>query len=619
MSMDTEEKFVEFVKQAEQDAAASPNSYATKLALFALLGYVVIFSVLIALLGLAGGLVATAFFSTGLFLLLLKKKLIIAVVFGIWILLRALWVKFDPPQGYTLKRSENPELFAELDELSRQLEALKIHEVILDSSLNAAVVQHPRLGVLGWHRNYLIIGYQLLLALSVEEARSVLAHEFGHLSGNHSRFSGWIYRVRISWMKVMAAFEGAQSWGARLMHKFFNWYSPRFDAYSFALARSNEYEADLIAAELTSPETAAHALVHVHATAPYLNEYYWNNFFRYADERPRPPHAPFKGLSDFLLESPLTRNDMLERIDAEMAVVTHYADTHPSLKDRVGALGIEPFVPSPPEINAAQSWFGARNKQIMEHFDREWTQKNQDDWRQRYEYVSNAKSQLREFSQCRMEDLSDEDLWKFAYWTEEFVSDEAAIPLFQAYQERYPEDPDPAFFIGRTLLGQGNPEGLEQLRHARKSANLVEQTAHIGYDFLKSQNQDEEAETWWQDSISQYEIFIAAQKERDGVDTSDKLIRPEIRDELLQQLISSLRKQSEVGKVWLAQKVVKHFPEDPVYIIAFSTKRFHFSYETIQTKVADELDVEGVFFVACKSGETQALAKKVIKAGVSIL
>lgn len=51
-----------------------------------------------------------------------------------------LWVKFTPPQGYTLTRKEFPALFSELDELSKRLQALKIHEVILDKSLNAAVV-----------------------------------------------------------------------------------------------------------------------------------------------------------------------------------------------------------------------------------------------------------------------------------------------------------------------------------------------------------------------------------------------------------------------------------------------------------------------------------------------
>ena len=138
MSIQSEEEFIQLVQRAEQEASSNPKGYTTKLALFAVLGYAVIFLVLFTLLGLAGGLAAMAFFSTGLFLLLLKKKLIFAVLIGIWVLLRALWVRFTPPEGYVLKRSEFPQLFAELDELTKQLDALKIHEVILDRNLNAS-------------------------------------------------------------------------------------------------------------------------------------------------------------------------------------------------------------------------------------------------------------------------------------------------------------------------------------------------------------------------------------------------------------------------------------------------------------------------------------------------
>lgn len=285
---------------------------------------------------------------------------------GIWILLRALWVKFTPPQGYSLKRRQFPQLFAELDKLSKQLDSLRIHEVILDRNLNASVVQHPRLGILGWHKNYLILGYQLLLTFSPEEMRSVLAHEFGHLSGNHSRFSGWIYRVRISWLRVMSAFDGVDSWGGKIMGKFFDWYSPQFEAYSFALARNNEYEADAIAAELTSPEIATRALVNVHATAPYVDQQYWEQYFKYADQQEHPPYTPFTGLARFLVDNPMAREVMLEHIKTSMEVETHYADTHPSLKDRVRALNAAPQLPATPEKNAADAWLGELNQLFME-------------------------------------------------------------------------------------------------------------------------------------------------------------------------------------------------------------------------------------------------------------
>ncbi len=618
MAIKTEEEFIQLVKAAEQDAELNPKSYTTKLALFALFGYLVIFLVLIALLGLTGGLVATAFFSSSLFLLLLKKKLIIAVVASIWVLLRALWVKFTPPQGHSLRRKDYPKLFAELDALSKQLKSLKIHEVILDQSLNAAVVQHPRLGVLGWHKNYLILGYQLLLTLSPDEMRSVLAHEFGHLSGNHSRFSGWIYRIRLTWLRIMDAFDHVESWGGKLMRKFFDWYSPQFDAYSFALARNNEYAADAIAAELTSPEIATRALVNIHATAPYLDQSYWDNYFQYADEYEQPPHAPFEGLSDFLKEKPLSREEMLERIKNEMEVKTHYADTHPSLKDRVDALGAIPQLPIAPKISAAEAWLGDHNQRIMEAFDQQWLNNNSESWKSRYAYVHNAKDKLQEFAQAQPSELNDEELWNYAYWTDEFDSREAALPLFRTYQERHPDDPDAAFVIGITLLNQDDPSGLDQLRLARNNPNLIERAAHAGYNFLQ-QRDKEEAEAWWKESIEQNETFVAARRERDNFTENDELVYPKIDQQLLQQLIANLKQQDKVDKAWLAQKPVQHFPESPVYVIAFKAGGFHFSTENIQKKVAEGLDMPGDFFVVCSSGETKALAKKVIKIGKKIM
>lgn len=349
----SEAQFVELVHKAEADASKNINAYKTRLALFAILGYVVIFLVLISLVILVGGTIGVAFISTSLALLLIKKKLIIVIVAAIWIFLKALWVKFDSPTGYILEREKFPLLYSEIDELTKTLNSLAIDQVILDERLNAAVVQNPRFGILGGQQNTLVLGLALLLALSPQQMRSVLAHEFGHLSGNHSRFSGWIYRVRLSWNRVMHAFEASELFGAKMMKRFFDWYAPKFSAYSFALARNNEYEADKVAVELTSREDAAKALVNVYAVAPYIDENYWHEYFKKADVMEVPPNRPYEGLANFLKITPIDEAVLKERINEEMAVETHYADTHPSLKDRIDAMSAQGVMPDTVETNAA--------------------------------------------------------------------------------------------------------------------------------------------------------------------------------------------------------------------------------------------------------------------------
>jgi hypothetical protein len=54
----------------------------------------------------------------------------------------------------------------------------RFHHVLVTDDFNAAVVQAPRLGLFGWYRNYLLIGLPLAKALTVEQFKAVLAHEF---------------------------------------------------------------------------------------------------------------------------------------------------------------------------------------------------------------------------------------------------------------------------------------------------------------------------------------------------------------------------------------------------------------------------------------------------------
>src|SRR5262249_21700409 len=135
---------------------------------------------------------------------------------------------------------------------------------------NAAVVQAPRLGLFGWYRNYLLIGLPLVKALTVEQFKAVLAHEFGHLSKGHGGMSNWIYRQRLRWSRLIAALEAAESWGVFLFRPFLRWYAPYFNAYSYPLARANEFEADATSARLASRQAAAEALTAVNVVGSYL-------------------------------------------------------------------------------------------------------------------------------------------------------------------------------------------------------------------------------------------------------------------------------------------------------------------------------------------------------------
>jgi hypothetical protein len=74
------------------------------------------------------------------------------------VILRALWVRLQPPEGERLARRDEPELFALLDRLRARLCTPPVHEVLVTADFNAGITQVPGPGVRLAHRNYLTLG-----------------------------------------------------------------------------------------------------------------------------------------------------------------------------------------------------------------------------------------------------------------------------------------------------------------------------------------------------------------------------------------------------------------------------------------------------------------------------
>ena len=601
--------------KAERLAQSNIFLYKMQLVFYALLGYGVIFVVLISLFGLLGGMIGMAFMSTALFLLLIKKKLIFIILPTIWILLKSLWVRFKSPTGYCLTRQKFPLLF-------KPKESPKIHQVILIPELNAAIIQTPRLGILGWYKNSLILGLELLLILSPDQARAVLAHEFGHLSGNHSRFGRWIYRLRLTWYRIMQAFEQEETIGAKMMRRFFNWYAPRFAAYSFALARLNEYEADMISAELTSNDLAGYALVNTHVTGPYIEQHYWREFFHQADETPVPKTAPWRGLSHFLHEHQPAMKQLTAKLNEELQRQTAYEDTHPALQDRIKALKISASIPKPVKVTAAEVWFGEQFQRVIDDFDEDWWQCNDTPWKERYDYVAANKKVLAELNSKTVAALTDEELWKQAVLTEQFEPEGDALSLFQAYQSRHPNDPSVAFILGKIFYDNNDEKCLEQLKQALIHPKLVIDACQYAYSFLINQDRNEEAQWWLQRSQTQLQINEASRYERSWLTAEDTLLKADINNQELEQIVARL-KTYNIKKAWIARKQIQYYTEVPAFAIAIILIGWFTNYEkmtdTIANDLTNNLDLNCSLFVVPKAGDYKKLAKKIIQIGDRIL
>jgi Zn-dependent protease with chaperone function len=270
------DRFKSMVARLEQESAVAPRRYRVKVALLALVGFAILALVLatvgfglVALLGIAGALA----FSGGAALLLLLKlgKLLFLLAVPLWFTLKsavqALFLRLPAPAGREITRARAPALFAALDDMRARMAGPRFHHVLVVNELNAAVVQRPAFGLVGWPRNYLLLGLPLLECMTPDEAMAVVAHEYGHLAGSHGRFSAFIYRLRHSWGTLQAHMDHFQGWLARLVAPLVRWYAPYFNAYTYVLARADEYRADAASARLVGAGSAAHALKRVNLAA----------------------------------------------------------------------------------------------------------------------------------------------------------------------------------------------------------------------------------------------------------------------------------------------------------------------------------------------------------------
>ncbi|HUL50951.1 MAG TPA: M48 family metallopeptidase, partial [Candidatus Nitrosotalea sp.] len=293
----TREEFDLLVHRVEEGVGQRPRSLKLRVAWLAMVGYIGLLVwpglvlllvapfVVLLIVGDPAGKITAAILGT-------------VFLFGFgWNILRVLWVRLPPPKGQRLTESETPALFTLLDDLRVQLRSARFHRVLVVPGCNAAVVQVPRLGVLGWSRNYLLLGLPLLEGLAPDELRAVLGHEFAHLSRRHGRFSRWIYRLRRSWDQVFQQLSRPRVQGEvsfrPLIVKFIHWFWPRFNAHAFVLSRLNEYDADATAARLAGGENIASSLFRSALYDRQLNQKFWPEVWKRANTETEPPTGVF--------------------------------------------------------------------------------------------------------------------------------------------------------------------------------------------------------------------------------------------------------------------------------------------------------------------------------------
>ena len=557
--------FLHLVRLSELDAGSNPARYRRAVWCFAGLGYLYVLAMLscgLVLFGIGIDGFLHAPRGSGWMLLFAASGLAL-----VWSGLAALWLRLNPPQGIAIGAADAPALFEALQRIRTKVRGPRLHEVLLTGDMNASITQVPRWGLLGGNRNYLAIGLPLVMALDERRLLTVLAHEYGHLRGDHGRLSAWVYRTRHAWTVLADRAQSGEGLANALTQRFLGWYFPRFIARTFAMARQDEYEADRTAQRLLGPEATGAALVEIEVKSRWLDQRFWRDHWAGAVAAPAPAMLPLARMAEQVhrIPEPAFAADALREA---LRRLSSYDDTHPVLRDRLDAIGVKPVLPAWSQ-RGSLALLGAAAQTAIAELDRRWWSDARAQWQAAHAQAQEDAVRRHELG-ARGASASVDELLELAELCRRLDPDDGGEETqLRIALGRSPEHPRVLSALAQWLIERKSSEALdllETLHHsspgqaypACRMALALADTVEIPVEQRRLwRGRLEPAE---QREKQAWEEFAHAHPLQDllahGLDAGSlKAVRAE------------LIRTREVRRAWLARRSVSTFPDRAYYLV----------------------------------------------------
>jgi Zn-dependent protease with chaperone function len=586
------------VERLQIEARNEPGRYRCKLALLALAGYAVLVALLAIALGVPLVLLARVMTGAATADPSLAFAILMPGVFGA-LLLRALWVPFGVPPGYRLAAGEAPALEEAVTRMRVAVGAPALDGIIIDGELNAAAVDMPRaLGLLG-HRHYLVLGLPLMQLLDRDQLASVIAHEFGHFGAGHGRFSGWIYRVRLSWYRALDALSQRGGAMTLLLLKFYNWYVPYFNAYSFVLARHQEYEADAAAARAAGAEAAASALLRMELASRRVQAGFWPALLERARTQGHPPAQLHADLARALRDPRPCDPERLRVIAARDADPD---DTHPTLPQRLDAIGAASAWRPLSDTSAAQALLGSRLPGIERHLDTQWREEIRARWRERYDTAAADRAKLAQLE--GRDTLTTDEALQHARLVESLRAGFDALPLYERVLAATPDNALAHYRAGLLRLHRGEwAAGVEHLHRAMTRDSGAIRPVLVDIERLeRDPDLDPGAATGLAELRATFAPRATALDARDAVAGKDEFIAHDLDAAALGRLTAALARNQRVAAAWLVRKRIDLAQEPSHYVILLDWRGSVASETAGLKQLSDAFDLPGSHTVFTGSG-----------------
>ena len=272
-------------------------------------------------------------------------------------------------------------------------------------------------------------------------------------------------------------------------------------------------------------------------------------------------------------------------LERAMARQTTLEDTHPVFSERLAAIGEEPSFSPPEPSQAADQLLGPSLEVTTKALDRRWRDNILFSWEQRHEEIQEGRRRLRELNENHGNgvDLELEERIERAELTESVAHDaNEALDQWRGLHESAPDEPRICFALGSRLLMRDDDSGSALVERALQlEQNHMLEGCELLRDYHSRRGHDQEADTWNRRLLEQIEVQDAAHTERARVMPTDEFEPHGLPEDVRGALVAQLTAIPGLHTVYFMKKRVKHFPDQPLYVLGYSVTGL-FSFERKQ-------------------------------------
>jgi hypothetical protein len=407
----------------------------------------------------------------------------------------------------------------------------------------------------------------------------VIAHEVGHLSKNHARDTRGFFRLRQTWARILNELSKHKS--KSVFNGFIAWYAPLFDAYTFVLARQNEYAADRCAADLAGKSPTASALVRISTHADYLAKVIGPDLSK---EITCASAAPTTYYSRVVarLASPIESEATLDLLQVELRQRSGTGDPHPCLRDRLAAIGvphdlenIQDYAIRSVPVSSLESLLGKFGERVIEDYDKEWQLAVEQKWKDAHEAFLANTAMLDDLNAkaAAGEALELKHKYKRAALTVEFLGNESGMAIWQEILSENADDNVALYNLGCLELAANDQAGIARIERAMKSdIDLIMPGCGAIYHFLTRQGRHDEARAYRDRYMETQKLEAQDRASRSTITKTDALYEHRLDPATIEKIREICANIKHIDRVYAVSRYLERRPREPLHCLVVTVR-----------------------------------------------